>query len=155
MENKPPQGRSLQLWEYVALAIGGATLGTCGVFGMIVYFAINGNMYALAILAAIGVAVAIAFGGAISWATMWVNQRQDERAANAQLKLATTMMQQQQLASGQAWAEQMKALADGFRMKQQQEKALQEQAKTQRLIVDKPAQAGDDYLQIDDMEVQL
>lgn len=150
------EGRSMQLWEYVILAVALSILGVFAVIGLIIWFAMQGNLYAVAILAGIGVAVAILFGGILTWATMAVNQKQDERAANQQFKITQMMMQQQQLASGQQWTEQMKALADGFRMKQQQEKALQEQAKTQRVLapVQSPYTEGE-FLEIEDMDVQL
>ncbi len=158
MADKEKQGRVPQLWEYVAGAIALAILGVFGVIGLVVWFAINGNSTAIGLLIGLGTLVIFFLGGVMTWLTMAVNQKQDERAANQQFKITQMMMQQQQLAAGQQWTDQMKALAESFKVKQQHERSLQEQAKTQALL--KPPNRGEmihegEYLEIDDMDVQL
>jgi uncharacterized membrane protein YhiD involved in acid resistance len=156
MADKEKQGRVPQLWEYVIGAIALAILGVFGVIGLVVWFAINGNSTAIGLLIGLGTLVIFFLGGVMTWLTMAVNQKQDERAANQQFKITQMMMQQQQLAAGQQWTDQMKALAESFKVKQQHERSLQEQAKTQALL--KPAireSHEGEYLEIDDMDVQL
>ncbi len=156
MADKEKQGRVPQLWEYVIGAIALAILGVFGVIGLVVWFAINGNSTAIGLLIGLGTITIFFLGGVMTWLTMAVNQKQDERAANQQFKITQMMMQQQQLAAGQQWTDQMKALAESFKVKQQHERSLQEQAKTQALL--KPAireSHEGEYLEIDDMDVQL
>lgn len=158
MTDKEKQGRVPQLWEYVIGAIALAILGVFGVIGLIVWFAINGNSTAIGLLIGLGTITIFFLGGVMTWLTMAVNQKQDERAANQQFKITQMMMQQQQLAAGQQWTDQMKALAESFKVKQQHERSLQEQAKTQSLL--KSPNRGEvihegEYLEIDDMDVQL
>ena len=158
MADKEKQGRVPQLWEYVVGAIALAILGVFGVIGLVVWFAINGNSTAIGLLIGLGTITIFFLGGVMTWLTMAVNQKQDERAANQQFKITQMMMQQQQLAAGQQWTDQMKALAESFKVKQQHERSLQEQAKTQALL--KSPTRGEmihegEYLEIDDMDVQI
>ncbi len=155
--NKPtsPEKRQTSVFEYILAFAGLAILAIFLVIGMVLYYAIAGNSIAIGIVIGLGVIVVFFLGGVMAWATMAVNQKQDERAANQQYKITQLMMQQQQLAAGQGWIEQMKALAEGHKMTVQREKATQEQEKTRRLIIEKPETSDSPLLDISELEVDL
>lgn len=153
--SKPTEKRQTSVFEYILAFVGLAVLAIFLVVGMVLYYAIDGNSIAIGIVIGLGVIVVFFLGGVMAWATMFVNQKQDERAANQQYKITQLMMQQQQLASGQGWIEQMKALAEGHKMTVQREKATQEQEKTRRLIIEKPEPSENPLLDISELEVDL
>lgn len=154
-ETKPTEKRQTSVFEYILAFVGLAILAIFLVIGMVLYYAIQGNNIAIGIVIGLGVIVVFFLGGVMAWATMFVNQKQDERAANQQYKITQLMMQQQQLAAGQGWIEQMKALAEGHKMTVQRERATQEQEKTRRLIVEKPEIVDSPLLDISELEVDL
>jgi uncharacterized membrane protein YhiD involved in acid resistance len=150
-----PEKRQTSVFEYILAFAGLAILAIFLVIGMVLYYAIAGNSIAIGIVIGLGVIVVFFLGGVMAWATMAVNQKQDERAANQQYKITQLMMQQQQLAAGQGWIEQMKALAEGHKMTVQREKATQEQEKTRRLIIEKSEPVDNLLLDISELEVDL
>jgi TM2 domain-containing membrane protein YozV len=149
------EGRQTSVFEYILAFVGLSILAVFLVIGMVLYYAIQGNNIAIGIVIGLGVIVVFFLGGVMAWATMAVNQKQDERAANQQYKITQLMMQQQQLAAGQGWIEQMKALAEGHKMSTQRERATQEQEKTRRLFVTKPEIDESPLLDISELEVDL
>ena len=157
-ENSKPtskEGRQPSILEYILAFVGLSILAVFLVIGMVLYYAIQGNNIAIGIVIGLGVIVVFFLGGVMAWATMAVNQKQDERAANQQYKITQLMMQQQQLAAGQGWIEQMKALAEGHKMSAQRERATQEQEKTRRLIIENEPTRIPAMLDISELEVDL
>lgn len=157
-KEQTPVGGAWQLWQYVIFALAAAIVAITAFLGYIVYMAISGNLIAGAILLIIGVLVVGLAFAFIVWATMWVNQRQDERAGAQMIKV----MQYSQLSQGQEWQEKMQALMSGYNAAQAKAKADQQQLKLQEMIdkrpqlVDRTQRASDDnYLEIDDIEVDI
>lgn len=156
-EEKSTAGGMWQLWQYMILAIAAAIVAIVSLLGYITYSAIQGNLIAGAILLTLLVLlVGMAFSF-IVWATMWVNQRQDERAGAQMIKV----MQYSQLAQGQDWQQKFQVLAAGYNVAQAKAKADIQQLKVHELETKQPQLAPvgksdeGDYLEIDGLEVSL
>lgn len=159
-KEQTPASGAWQLWQYVIFAIAAAIVAVTAFLGYIVYMAIEGNLIAGGILLILGVLLVGSFFAFVVWATMWVNQRQDERAGAQMMKV----MQYSQLSQGQDWQMKMQALMSGYNAAQAKAKADQQQLKLQEMIDKRPQLmdltpkndgADDDYLEIDNIEVDI
>lgn len=157
-------GAAMQLGQYVVLAVAIAIFSIVLLVGGVVYMAMIGNQVATLLLVAAGVVftvlLSIVAGFVGSWATMAVNQSQDERAANQQIKYAQLIQTQTQLIQNQTqfeankqWQERFATLAAGYKMSQHASKAEVEQQKIAGGY--KTVEDDTNYLEVDGIEISL
>lgn len=128
MERTNTQEKKLSLFGVaVGIAEGMLSLGIVAavIFYILVQEAGAGNVTAIVILTVCGSGVLFVVGGMLSWATILVNQKQDERA----MVMLAKMMQ-------------MNAMENQMIVEQQKRMAIQAPAENQYLTIDGDALKG-------------